>query len=403
MSAYVVQVAVPSSKSLTQRALMVAALAPGRSRIEDPLRCDDSLALTGALAELGKPVEWTGDGSIEVHGGPRFTPPKHAVQLGNAGTAMRFLTPTVLLSEGSLRLDGVEAMRSRPMTGLLEALTQLGVHWKSHGRPGCPPLTLTPSPDGPKGATRPARVDLDPTISSQQLSALLMIGPALGSGLEIHLTAPLPSAPYVDLTFDVMERFGVTVERMDDAFYRAPSGPYRPSVYRVEGDHSSASYVWAASELTGRPVRITNLKSDSKQGDRVFRDVLAKIMASGDSDLDLSRVPDVAPTAAVCALFAPGRTRLRDIPHLRFKESDRLSVIANELQKVGARIQLHDDGWTIEPGPLNGPAALDPHGDHRMAMCFALVGLKVPDIRVADPECVSKSYPNFWSMLEAFR
>ncbi len=387
---------VPGSKSVTQRALVAAALAPGHSELHGALWCEDSEHLTGALRSLGVGVTWQGRDRVLVEGRQRLRAPRQTLHLGNAGTAMRFLAAASLAADGPVTLDGVEAMRRRPMPGLLEALRRLGAQVECHDRPGCPPVTIRPP-------ARPARrVELDPSGSSQQLSGLLLAAPAAG-GLEIRPSGRLVSAPYVDLTLEVMAAFGIAVRRTGRGTYLVPPGPYRPQVFHVEGDHSSASYPLAAGWLTGKAVRVENLRPDSKQPDRVFPQLLARLAGSGDLELDLSASPDIAPTVATCALFRKRRTRLVGLSHLRIKESDRLEVLARGLQAVGGRVTVHADGWSIQPAGLHGHVLLDPAGDHRMAMCFGLLGLRLPAVQVLDRACVRKSYPEFWEMLDLFR
>ncbi|MCD6497241.1 MAG: 3-phosphoshikimate 1-carboxyvinyltransferase [Deltaproteobacteria bacterium] len=390
------KVLVPSSKSVTQRALLAAALAEGQSEIRDALWCDDSEALTRGLRQMGVAIEWDGT-TVTVRGRRALSAPSDPLTLGNAGTAVRFLTGAALVTDGAVTIDGVEAMRRRPMPGLLDALAALGLSWSCSGRPACPPVTLYPA----KGPIRHS-VALDPAGSSQQVSALLLAAPNLDEGLEIRLTSHLPSRPYVDLTVEVMEAFSAEVKTSDSTRLVVHPSPYRPSSYRVEGDHSSASYVLAASWLTGTDVEIPNLNPDSKQPDRVFARLLQRLDEEGDLTLNLNDSPDIAPTMAVCALFRKAETIISGIGHLRIKETDRLTILASQLERIGAKIHVREDGWRIEPATLAGPANLDPHQDHRMAMCFGLLSLRVRRITITDRPCVSKSYPEFWTMLDRF-
>jgi len=233
-----------------------------------------------------------------------------------------------------------------------------------------------------------------------------MMAPRLPQGLEIHLTAPLPSSPYVDLTLEVMEAFGVPVEWKKDPAggrFSVPGGGYEPTSYTVEGDHSSASYLLAASALTGRRLGGLNVSSHSKQGDRVFNEILEDLKNPGPKMVDMHHCPDVAPTALAYALFRRHPTQIINVSHLKIKECDRIQVLATELTKLGAQIHVRKDGWEVTPAPLNGPATLDPNGDHRMAMVFGLVGLRVDDLEIAEPGCVNKSFGNYWKVLEAFK
>jgi 3-phosphoshikimate 1-carboxyvinyltransferase len=288
------------------------------------------------------------------------------------------------------------------MKGLLEALGALGAEWDTPQKSHCPPVDLSPPAEPGTGWRHTPSVELDPTESSQQLSALLMVGCRLGAGLDLEVCGPVPSAPYVDLTLEVMNRFGGQAQRTDRGFVTSPSG-YRATRYRVEGDCSSASYVWAAGALTGRAVRVCNVRPDSLQGDQVFPELLDRLERDGPCTLDLGSTPDIAPTVATCALFREHLTTITNVSHLRVKECDRLAVLAAELRKMGASIEETDDGWRIEPASLSGPAVCDPRGDHRMAMCFGLASLRVDGIQINDPDCVSKSYPGYWDMLEVFK
>ena len=414
------QLRVPPSKSLTQRALLISSLSPGKSRVFDPLDCDDSRVLMEALQKMGVsfrhlPPSQNAVGGVEVEAPESLRLPQETLFLNNAGTAVRFLTALspVLLMESlgaPLRIDGVEAMRRRPMPGLLSALESLGVQTTTPRRAHCPPLELSRDLTraeaiwGANVRQRPV-ILLDPSGSSQQLSGLLMMAPRLPQGLEIHLTAPLPSSPYVDLTLEVMEAFGVQVEWDRDPAggrFCVPGGGYAPARYTVEGDHSSASYLLAASALTGRRLGDLNVSSSSKQGDRVFKEILEDLQTPGAKRVDMHRCPDVAPTALAYALFRHHPTQIVNVSHLKIKECDRIQVLANELSKLGAQIHPRDDGWEVTPAPLSGPATLDPHGDHRMAMVFGLIALRVGGLKISEPGCVDKSFGNYWEVLEAF-
>jgi 3-phosphoshikimate 1-carboxyvinyltransferase len=280
----------------------------------------------------------------------------------------------------------------------------------------------------------PAEVELDPSGSSQQLSALLLIGPRLPRGLRIRLTGELPSRPYVDLTLQALRDFGATVQALEvtdprataqgspspssglpDAaglpgsspaptprIYHVARGGLLARDYTVEGDHSSASYPLAAGFLTGRSVRVVNVRADSPQGDRGFADLLARLREPGPRVFALADTPDIAPTLATCALFSEGETSLTGLTHLRIKESDRLAVLARGFREVGADVQEHADGLMIRSRPLHGHVTLDPAGDHRMAMCFGLLGLRLPGVEITDRGCVTKSYPGYFEMLSRF-
>ena len=391
-----IRVSVPSSKSYTQRALVLAALAPGQSVVRRPADCDDARVLVKALGDLGVDLSWDAPEAIRVRGGGPLEAPPGPVHLENAGTAVRFVTGLSALVRGSMVIDGVEAMRRRPMPGLLRALEDLGVSVEEQGRPGCPPVRLER-----RSSRVPERVDLDAAGSSQQLSALLLAAPRLERGLVIELSSELPSRPYVDMTLAAIRAFGGRADWVGPGALRVEPGGLAGREYEVEGDWSGAAMVLAGAWIRGIEVHIDNLPAESLQGDRVFTEVLAALSAEGPRAIDLGDAPDVVPPAVAAALFAEGATRFEGIGHLRIKESDRMAVLAGELAKVGADIECEDDAMTVRPRPLSGSAALDPHGDHRMAMAFGLARLRVPGIEVLDQGCVSKSFSDFWSVLEA--
>ncbi len=389
------RVTVPPSKSYTQRALILAALAPGTSVIESPLDCDDSRVLRRALADMGVESDWRGD-RLEIRGGG-LCPPSRPLFLGNAGTAVRFMAGLSLVVPGSLQIEGDEAMTRRPMPGLLSALGSMGVGVTELGLPGCPPLRL----DGPGSPT--GEIAIDPAGSSQQVSSLMLVAPRLPKGLILRLATAPPSRPYIDMTLAVIREFGGTCRWDDELTLVVEPGGLRAARYTVEADYSAAAMVLAGGWIAGRDVHIRGLRPNSLQGDRVFLEVLNVLSRPGPRVLDLSDAPDVVPPTVAAALFAKGETRIDGIAHLRIKECDRVAVLAGELAKIGARIDEREDSMTVRPGPLAGGAELDPHGDHRMAMAFGLVGLRVPDLEILDPECVSKSFPDFWEVLERIR
>jgi len=402
-----IDVRVPTSKSLTQRALVLAALAPGRSMVSDPLDCDDSRALRRALTALGVVITETDQRLAVDGGGSPLRAPAQPLDLENAGTATRFLTGLTLLADGPVTIDGNQAMRRRPMPGLLAALGSLGARVQENGRPACPPITVHPPANL---ADLPPKIVLDAAGSSQQLSALLLTAPRLPAGLTIELAGDLPSKPYVDLTLDTLAAFGVTVHTQHTgpgphdgpAVYRVDPATLHPASITIEGDHSSASYPLAAGFLTNQDVRVTNARADSRQGDRVFGALLEGLRQPAPRTFDLADTPDIAPTLATCALFAQGETRLTGLAHLRIKECDRLSVLATGFHQVGADVDELPDGLVIRPTQLHGDVDLNPANDHRMAMCFALLGLRLGAIRVSDRDCVTKSYPGFFEMLSRF-
>ncbi|MBI3450911.1 MAG: 3-phosphoshikimate 1-carboxyvinyltransferase [Acidobacteria bacterium] len=403
-------VRVPPSKSLTNRALAAAAFATGTSGIVNPLVADDTTLMAGALRALGvrileEPGRWIVEGAC---GPPRIA--EATLALGNAGTAMRFLTPLVAAGRGRYVLDGTARMRERPIGDLLSALRSLGVEARSLGANGCPPVEVVAS--GLPGGD----VTLRGSVSSQFVSGLLLAAPLAAGDLVIRIDGPLVSRPYVHLTLDVMKRFGAAIEEIAGPAWRiAPTG-YAAREYEIEGDASSACFWFAAAAVTAGRVLVAGIPAGSRQGDlgfldllegmgcRVRRDDPRGLVVEGSAlrgiDADLRDMPDTAPPLAAVAIFASGPTRIRGAAHLRDKESDRIAGLAAGLGRLGARVEEHRDGLTIHPGPLHG-AALDPLEDHRLAMAFAVAGLGIPGVEVLHPECVAKSYPLFLAELQA--
>ncbi len=408
----------PPSKSATQRALVAAALAAGRSRLRHPLLADDSRHLITALDAVGIATRLSGPmeaPEVEVEGRGGAIPAAHArLTVGNAGTAMRFLTAMLALGRGDYVIDGDERMRQRPIEDLLVALRHLGAGAVSLGGNGCPPVRVG-GPGLQGGTTR-----LRGGTSSQYLSAILLAAPAAPRGVEVEIEGRLVSRPYVDLTIDVMRRFGADVETFpagsEPTLFRVPAGrPYRPCELEIEGDYSSASYFFAAAAVTSGRVRVERLDPGSRQGDAEFVRLLERMgcrVTRGDSwvevegtgslrgiDADCGAMPDIVPTLAVVALFAGGPTRITGVPHLKVKESDRIVALAAEINRLGGSAAPAADGLTIVPVPLRG-TRIETYSDHRMAMAFAVAGLRIPGTVISDPDCVSKSFPGFWESFE---
>jgi 3-phosphoshikimate 1-carboxyvinyltransferase len=409
------EVRVPGSKSLTNRALLIAAMAEGRSVLRGALFSDDTELMAGALNQLGLLVEpdppvdtftvWGNDGEIPAR--------EASLSAGNAGTAMRFLTAYVSLGHGRYRLDGVERMRQRPIQPLLDGLTALGVRAVSERANGCPPVIV--EADGLPGGPVRMRGDL----SSQYFSALLLVGPLTAHGIEIETEGELVSRPYIDLTAGVMARFGATMRH--EAYRRmiVPGGQrYRAIDYEVEPDASNASYFFAAAAITGGRVRVRHLGRDSAQGDIRFLDVLeamgCTVTAVEDGvevrgperlrglEVDMSAISDMAQTLAAIAPFAAEPVTIRNIAHTRLQECDRIHAMASELDRMGVRVEEFPDGLRIHPGRPQ-PAVIETYDDHRMAMSFALAGLVVPGIRIRNPRCVRKTFPDYFAQLETLR
>ena len=403
----------PGSRSLTNRALVVAALADGTSDLADVGLSDDTRVCAGALRTLGIAVETDEQRRhMRVAGcAGRVPPGPKELYTGDSGTATRFLAALVAAGRGRYRIDGSARMRERPIQDLLDGLSGLGARAESDSGTGCPPVTIETA--GLSGG----RVTMGGAISSQYLSGLLMVAPAAAGPLAIEVRGELVSKPYADMTLSVMEAFGVEVARKGYSWFEvAAPCPYRARTYAVEPDAASASYFLAAAAVTGGRVTIRGLVRSSPQGDARFADVLramgckvewseAGLTVSGPERLrgtrvDLNAMPDMVLTLAPLALFARGPTVIENVANLRVKESDRLAALAAELTQLGARVEQRPDGLSIHPPEKVRPAELATYADHRMAMGLAIVGLKVPGIRIAGAECVSKTYPEFFDDLE---
>ncbi len=404
------RIRVPGSKSYTNRALVCAALAKGRSVLSNASGSDDSVLLSNALNQLGVLI-LPGERSLSVEGtGGSLFAPKLPLMAGNAGTTFRFLLSLATIAKGKVVIEGSERMGERPIDDLLNALRELG--GKVQAVPGAVRFEI----EGghlPGGAVR-VRADK----SSQFLSSLLMVAPHAASDVRIDIEGKLTSASYLEMTLEVMEAFGVRVERISPATLIVRTGQrYRPAQFAVETDASGASYPFAAAAIAGGEVVVEGVNRRSIQGDVQFLDVLesmgCEVKTTNDGVLvrrkgelhgvekDMNTMPDVVPTLAVVALFADTPTRIRNVAHLRFKESDRLQALATELSKAGGRVTQENDGISIHPAPLHG-ALLDTFDDHRLAMSFSLIGLRVPGIRVENPACVRKSFPGYWQEFDKF-
>jgi 3-phosphoshikimate 1-carboxyvinyltransferase len=401
----------PGSKSYTHRALVAASLADGESLLTNALDAEDTRFTAEALAQLGAGIDWREDG-VRVQGtGGRWQPVIGPIYLGNSGTSMRFLTALAALGQGEYRLTGSPRLCERPQGELLEALAQLGVKAFSERGDGCPPVIV-------HGGLQGGRACVSGAISSQYLSALLFIAPLAPEGAEIEITGDLVSRPYVNLTLDVLGDFGISYYREGYRFFHLPGGQcYLPQAYAIEADASSASYFWAAAALTHGRVTIANLTPDSCQGDVGFIKVLERLgcrVTSGEEGLtveggplqgvevDMATMPDLVPTLAVLAAFAKGQTVITGAAHLRHKESDRLAAMATELRKMGINARETADGLVIGGGQPHG-AVIDTYQDHRIAMSFAVAGLRTPGTVIRDPDCVAKSFPDFWEFFAKLR
>lgn len=397
---------IPSSKSLTQRALLLAALADGPSEVLEPLDCDDSRHLRRALTDLGaRFVDGSADGATRIRVVPAPLPlraPEAWISCGNAGTAVRFLAPLALVCDGTLVLDGDEHMRRRPIGPLAESLASLGVEVEYLGARGFPPFALR------RSAPPPRRVRVDTTLSSQYASGLLLVAPLLAEGLEIELAGARVSGPYLAMTIEVLRSAGCDVRWLDEATLRVAPGRARGGSTRIERDWSAAAFVFVAAKITGADIgpEGLGLAERSLQGDAVITSFLASFDREATNVFDLTDAPDLVAPLAVAALFAKRPTRFRGAAHTRLKECDRLAVLGREFARLGARVEVLSDGLDLHPLDVRAASAdvtLDPDDDHRMAMAFGLVSLRLPGVQVANRSCVTKSFPDFWEALERIR
>ncbi len=444
----------PGSKSITNRALVCAALAAGQSTLHGALRSEDTEVMITSLRALGIQIENRSEASennqtLIVSGcGGRLPAADVDLFVANSGTTMRFLTAMATLGNGQTRLDGIARMRERPIRDLVEAIEQLGAKIRCEGAHGCPPVVVRG--EGLAGGA----AKIKGNISSQFLSGLLMAAPSARDAVTIEVDGPLVSVPYVRMTLEVMQAFGCRVSATENfrTIHVPKDSGYRATDYEIEPDASAASYFFAAAAITGGEVAVDGLGQDSLQGDIAFCDSLAqmgcdvryedkKITVSGNPlraiDVDMNAISDTVQTLAIVALFAEGTTRIRNVEHIRHKETDRIGDLATELRKLGANVEEHHDGLAITPPdysisrssrrmgarthlqadndgckhPSYGTppkdsskqckgATIETYNDHRMAMSFALAGLRIPDIVINNPRCTEKTYPRFFNDLQ---
>lgn len=400
---------IPGSKSYTHRALIISSLAEGESVLLNPSKSEDTGLTLEALKKFGIPIFWNEE-EVYVSGqGGMLLPPKERIFLGNSGTSMRFLTAFASLLKGRVLLEGDKRMKKRPMGELISSLLSLGVKVYLFERKDS--LEVLIESKGLRGGS----LRLRGKESSQFLSSLLIVGPYTSEGMEIEVIGDLVSKPYVDITLDVMCAYGIKVNRKGYYYFSIPSGiKYHPCRYKIETDVSSASYFFLAAAITGGRVRVESFNPLSIQGDIGFLGILKEmgcVVISGEDwvevqggglrgiEVDMSNTPDLVPTLAVMAAFARGPTVIRNIRHLRFKESDRLGGLANELKKMGVKVEEGLDYLKIIGGTPRG-AEIETYNDHRLAMSFAMSGLVVPEIRIKGEDCVKKSFPEFWEVFE---
>jgi 3-phosphoshikimate 1-carboxyvinyltransferase len=406
------RVRVPGSKSLTNRALIVAALARGPSTLAGALDSDDTRVMVASLRRLGINVTHEpAAATIAVGGAGGIIPASQAeLFVGNSGTSLRFLTSMVALGQGTYRLDGTPRMRQRPVADLLFTLNGLGADARSDLGTGCPPITIRAQ--GLDGGFASVRGD----TSSQFLSGLLMALPCARDTTTIDVEGPLVSQPYVAMTLAVMESFGVRIGNHKFRRFNVEPSPYTGRPFAIEPDASAASYFFALAAITGTTVMVEGLGSASVQGDLSFVDILehmgCRVVRERHAttvtgaplrgvDVDMNAISDTVMTLAVVALFATGFTRIRNVAHIRHKETDRIAALTTELSKLGASLDEHADGLVIFPPARILPARIATYDDHRMAMSFALAGLKAEGVTILDPGCVAKTYPGFWDDLAA--
>ncbi|WP_394144553.1 3-phosphoshikimate 1-carboxyvinyltransferase [Vibrio atypicus] len=409
------EVNLPGSKSVSNRALLLAALAKGTTRLTNLLDSDDIRHMLNALTQLGVSYQLSADKTVcEVEGlGKAFDAPEALeLFLGNAGTAMRPLAAALCLGGGEYVLTGEPRMKERPIGHLVDALRQAGADVEYLENQDYPPLKIKGT--GLKGGT----VEIDGSISSQFLTAFLMSAPLAQDDVTIKIVGELVSKPYIDITLHIMAQFGVDVENRDYQEFVIRSGQtyVAPGDFLVEGDASSASYFLAAAAIKGGEIKVTGIGKNSIQGDIQFADALEKMGAEiewGDDyvisrvgelnavDMDYNHIPDAAMTIATTALFAKGTTAIRNVYNWRVKETDRLAAMATELRKVGAEVEEGQDYIVITPPEQLIHAAIDTYDDHRMAMCFSLVALSDTPVTINDPRCTSKTFPDYFDKLES--
>jgi|TARA_B110000091_G_scaffold195543_1_gene222296 3-phosphoshikimate 1-carboxyvinyltransferase len=406
------EINLPGSKSLSNRALLLAALAPGQTTLLNLLRSEDTQRMVEALTQLGVSLTMNDDWSrcvVSGHDGLFQAPNEHKFFLGNAGTAIRPLTSILAMMQGNFIVDGDQYMRERPINHLVEALKQLGASIEYLGEENCPPLRVI------GGSIRGGKVEIKGDISSQYLTSLLLALPLAPKDSEVSVIGEQVSKPYLDLTLDIMSKFGVNARHENHQYFTIPGGQsyQSPGTYLIEGDASSASYFFAAAAIAGGTVRVNGIGSNSVQGDIEFLDAIeamgAVVSRQSDSievsggalkgiDMDLNHIPDAAMTIAAMALFAEGTTIIRNIYNWRVKETDRMFAMATELRKLGATVEAGHDYIVIEPPEKIQSASINTYGDHRIAMCFSLASLSDAEITINNPEVTAKTFPDYFDV-----
>ena len=399
----------PGSKSYTHRMLIAAALSDGGCTIKNALASEDTLFTIEALRQMGVQID-VNRAEVRVDGKSGLLEPCDApIYLGNSGTSMRLLTGVAALGRGTYTLTGTDRMQKRPIKDLLDALQHIGIAARALNGNGCPPVEITAA------TISKDTVEINCQKSSQYLSALLLMAPCTRNGLEIRVTGGPVSRPYVDLTIDLMNTFGLHLEREGYHRFNVPGGQvYRAGEYAVEADCSQAAYFWGAAAITGADIKVMGVKADSAQGDIGFVDLLRQmgcrvsrgsdgIGVAGGSlsaiEADLADMPDQVPMLAVVAAFARGTTVIKNVAHLKSKESDRLAATANELNKMGIEAACTEDALVVRGGRPKG-SIIETYNDHRIAMSFAVAGLRAEGVCIRNESCVEKSFPGFWKVFE---
>ncbi|MFH2060403.1 MAG: 3-phosphoshikimate 1-carboxyvinyltransferase [Pseudomonadota bacterium] len=404
-------VIIPGSKSISHRMMICASLSKGNSSIDNLLQSEDILLTIRALKSMGAKIEQICGDHFSVTGfGGHPTKSDQDIYLGNSGTSMRLLAGIAALGSNQYTLTGNERMCERPMVELLDALSQLNIQASSDNKNGTPPVII-------KGGNRKGgEVLIDCSKSSQYLSSLLMMGALLEKGLDIHLDSPPVSSPYIDLTMDIMKKFHVESRQISTTHYKVDGQQsYASGKFIVEPDLSNAGYFWAIGAVTGQMIFVDNINLNTLQGDinqiKILEQMGCKLVVEDNRigicgkeltgvDVDMGATPDAVPAIAVVASFAKGTTRISNIGHLRVKECDRIDVVSSQLEKMGIHVKQGDDFMEITGGKHTG-AFIETFNDHRIAMAFSIPGLLIDGIKIQNPACVEKSFPNYWKIFDS--
>ena len=409
------ELTLPGSKSLSNRALLLSALAEGTTQLKNILRSEDTEQMVQALRQLGIKISLSSTGEFcEVQGNAGLfgTPKQKTFSLGNAGTAIRPLTAILSLIPGEFIIDGDQYMRKRPIKHLVDALRSLGAEVRYPGKAGCPPIVLK------GGLVDGGDISVRGEISSQYLTALLMAFPLAPKSSKIKIVGDQVSKPYLDITLKMLKKFEVTAAHDDYQVFRIPGGQkyQSPGMFLIEGDASSASYFFGAAAISQSRIRVHGLGKNSIQGDYQFLKIIEQMGARVERsdewtdvigghlrgvDVDLNHIPDAAMTIATIALFAKGPTTIRNIYNWRVKETDRMHAMGEGLTRLGANVQTREDSITINPPSEIAAATIDTYGDHRIAMSFSLAALGNAPVTINDPDCTRKTFPGYFDLFES--